>query len=161
MQRKPFDGDPIKPQVDKLMAQFSELKAGDVLMHEDIAHVAGSEYGTSRYRSVVNAWRHRLLREKNIDIAPRSGIGYFVLSENERVSYGIGDFALSVRRMGKSASRIAAAESAKLDDNHRRQQDHAVRLTQELVQSGRKVAKQIAVSGRVVTLPRPNKAVNE
>lgn len=150
---KPFEGKPVKPHVDRLM-EAHEMKQGDVLMHEDIAHAAGVEYGTAQYRSVIQSWKARMFREKNIDIASKPGIGYMALDDNERVSYGIKDFSHSVRRMGRSANRISSADTAKLDDNHRRQQDHAVRLTQELVQSGRKAAKQIGLAGRVVTLPR-------
>lgn len=150
---KPFEGESIKPHVDRLMEAY-EIKQGDVLMHEDIAHTAGVEYGSARYRSLIQSWRARLMREKNIDIQSKPGIGYMALYENERVAYGIKDFSHSVRRMGKSVNRIAAADTAKLDDIHRRQQDHAVRLTQELVQSGRKASKQIGLAGRVVTLPR-------
>jgi len=80
------------------------------------------------------------------------------LNENERVSVGIKDFGASVRRMGKSAHRIQLADTIKLDDQHRKQQDHAVRLTSELVNAARKTQKQIAFSGRVVTLPRPVKS---
>jgi hypothetical protein len=150
---KLFEGQPIKPNVDRLIEQLKP-NTGDVFQHEDIAHVAGVTYPSGRYRSLIASWRSRLSRELNIDIAPVSGVGYRVLDDNERVAYGIKDYGHSVRRMGRSANRIATAVTAKLDDNHRRQQDHAVRLTQELVQSARKVSKQIGIAGRVVTLPR-------
>lgn len=153
---KLFEGDPVKPHVDKLMEHITP-KIGDVYQHADIAHVAEVEYPSSRYRSIITAWKKRLMRELNIDLDSVSGIGYRVLDDNERVAVGIKDFATSVRHMGHSVDRISRADTAKLDDMHRRQQDHAVRLTQEIVASGRKASKHIGFAGRVVSLPRPPK----
>jgi hypothetical protein len=153
---KPFQGEAIKPCVDALIEAF-ELKAGDVIEHQQIAEVAKTKYRTNRYGGIVVAWRKRLLREQNLDLQVITGYGYRVLDDNERVSVGVKDFTHSVRKMGRSAERIARADNAKLDDHHRRQQDHAVRLTQEIVQSGRTAARQIGFAGRVVSLPRKNK----
>lgn len=150
---KNFEGEPIKPNVD-LLIEGLKLQIGDVVRHDDIADVSGVEYKSSRYRSVVDAWRKRLLREMNLDLQAVAGYGYRVLDDNERVRAGIKDFSQSVRRMGRSVDRMQRADAAKLDDNHRRQQDHAVRLTQAIVQSGRKAAKEIGFAGRVVSLPQ-------
>ena len=154
---KPFEGDPIKPALDRLMDQIKPQE-GEVYQHPDIAHVAGCEYPSARYNGIVQSWKKRLLRELNVDIEAVVCIGYRVLTDNERVGVGIHDFSRSVRHMGKSAERIARADAKKLDDNHRKQQDHAVRLTQELVNSGRKASRQIGVAGRIVSLPRPKQA---
>ncbi|MFM7007999.1 MAG: hypothetical protein ACKO0Z_01485 [Betaproteobacteria bacterium] len=143
-----FSGNEIKPDVDKLMEHF-DLHPGDVILHQDIAHVANARYQSNRYRSIIVAWRRRLLREKNIDIAPKIGHGYFVLSDNERVSYGVTDFEHSVRKMGKSADRVSRADAAKMDDTHRRQRDHSVRLMSELMQAARNTKKQISLAGGV------------
>lgn len=150
---KPFEGQAIKPHVGKLLEAFKP-KEGDVFLHQDIAHASGVPYRSARYGGVIVAWKKALMREANVDLEAIPGIGYRCLSDNERVSVGIKDFSHSVRRMGKSAERIARADTAKLDDNHRRQQDHAGRLMQNLVETGRKASKQISLAGRVVSLPR-------
>lgn len=157
---KLFEGDSIKPCVERLMEQIKP-QPGDVYQHPDIAHIAECDYPSNRYASVISAWRKRLLREINIDVEVIVGIGYRVLEENERVSVGIKDFSQAVRQVGRSAERIARADTKKLDDMRRRQQDHAVRLTREIAESGRKASRQIGFAGRVVTLPRPKKAENE
>lgn len=151
-----FAGKPIKPHVDLLMQAYTP-KAGDVFDHKDLAQTAQVEPDSARYRQLITAWRKRLIAELNIDIDSVRGFGYRVLEENERVSTGIRDFKFSVRSMGKSSQRIALAETSKLDETHRQQQDHAVRLTNSLLESARKTQKQIAFSGRVVALPRSAK----
>lgn len=150
---KSFEGQAIKPHVDKLLEAFKP-KEGDVFLHQDIAHVSGVPYKSTRYGGVIAGWKKVLLREHNIDLEAIPGIGFRCLTDNERVSVGLKDFQHSVRRTGKSYERIARADTAKLDENHRRQQDHASRLIQNLVDSGRKASKQIALAGRVVSLPR-------
>lgn len=153
---KLFQGDPIKPHVDKLMEGITP-RIEDVYDHNDIAHISGIDYPSHRYRALINAWRKRLRRELNIDIASVPNVGYRVLNDNERVSAGVKDFAASVRDMGRSVDRMQRADTSKLDEMHRKQQDHAIRLKQVL-DHGRKEARQIGFAGRVVTLPRKESA---
>lgn len=150
---KPFQGQAMKPHLDKLLEAFKP-KEGDVFLHQDIAHVSGISYKSSRYSGLIVAWKKWLMREANIDLESVKDVGYRCLSDNERVSVGIKDFSHSVRNTARAANRISLADTAKLDENHRRQQDHAGRLMQSLVDSGRKAAKQISLAGRVVLLPR-------
>lgn len=150
---KAFVGEPIRPHVELLMESIKP-EAGDAYSHRQLADVAGLTYPSARYMAVIGAWKRRLLREVNVDLQSVPSFGYRVLDDNERVGAGIRDFSRSVRSMGKSADRISRADVAKLDDHHRRQQDHAVRLTQQLVASGRSAAKEIGLAGRVVSLPR-------
>ena len=149
---KPFQGNEVKTRVDKLMEAIKP-KTGDVYLHQDIAHAGDCEYPSHRYRSVITSWRKRLMRDLNVDIGAVVGIGYRVLDDNERVSFGIKNFSESVRAMGKSVNRIERADTKRLDDHHRRQQEHTKRL-RDLVDSGRGAQKQIAVAGKVVALPR-------
>lgn len=148
-----FSGDEVKRRVDLLMKEWPHPEADSVYLHQDIAHVAECKYGSARYRSVIASWKRRLMKELNIDIDSVVGHGYRVLTENERVAVGIKDFGLARRSMGRSVNRIERAETGKLDDHHRKQQDHAKRL-RELVDSGRKAEKSIAIVGKVVALPR-------
>lgn len=145
-------GNNISSRVDKLMKEI-EPKSGDVYMHADIAATAGSKVDSNEYRAVIESWKRRLMRDKNIDIASVRSVGYRVLDENERVGHGIQDYGLSVRRMGKAVTRIERADTKLLDDNHRRQQDHAKRL-RDIVNASKAEKKTIAISGNVVSLPR-------
>lgn len=150
---KVFEGKPIKPHVDKLMETL-DLKVGGVYLHQDIANIAGVEYPSHRYRTVVAAFRRRLLTEANLDMEPVIGAGYRILDDNERVGVGVRDFARSARRMGRSADRVARADTAKLDEQHRRKQEHAMRLIAQTVDAARSSVKRIAIAGSIVSLPR-------
>lgn len=150
---KAFHGQPIKPNVEKLLEAFKP-KPGNVFLHQDIAQASGVAYRSSRYGALIAAWKRELLNSANIDLDSVQGIGYRCLEDNERVRVGINDVRHSIRKLGRSADRIARADTSKLDDVHRRQQDHANRLLQSVIDSGRKASRQIAVSGRVVLLPR-------
>lgn len=111
---KPFEGQAIKPHVDKLLEAF-QPKPGDVFLHQDIAHASGIAYKSSRYGGLIVAWKKALMHAANVDLEVVQGIGYRCLSDNERVGVGIKDFSHGVRRIGKAAERIARADTVKLD----------------------------------------------
>lgn len=146
-------GIPIAPDVDRLMTIAFEV--GQVYRHEDLAAVIDESSVSGRYRSVISALKKRLRRERNLDLQSVTGLGYKVLDDNERVDAGIKDLSRSVRNVAKAADRMAAANTEKLDDLHRAQKEHGVRLALQLHNDGKSAGKQIANAAKVVTLPRP------
>lgn len=145
-------GIPIAPDVDRLMTIAFEVDK--VYRHEDLTRAIGELGITARYRTVINGLKRRLRRERNMDLQAVMGLGYKVLNDNERVDAGIHDLRRTVRGVAKAADRMQAADSSKLDELHRAQQDHGVRLAVELHNAGKAAGKQIANAGKVVTLPR-------
>lgn len=149
----PFAGKDRKPAIDALMQAY-EYKYGQVYDHRDIAHIIGVAYPSHAYFGIVQSWRNRLMKEKNIDLICVRDVGYRVLEEPERVHCGTKDFRQSVRGMGYAVNRIGAAETAKLPESERKMQDHALRLGAALVNEGRKVSRQVAVAGKLTVLPK-------
>ena len=156
---KPFLGEPVKPAVDKLMETF-KLKVNDVIQHEDIAHIIKQKYGSNRYRTLVQAWIRRVRAEQSLILEAISGIGYRVLNDNERVGTGIRNYKRSITYGGRALDMVAGAETKNLDESHRHQQQHAVRL-RDVLEQARKAVRSVALAGRIVSLPRPGNGEEE
>jgi hypothetical protein len=122
--------------------------------HREIASLISEKYSSDRYWTVVSAWRKRLFEECRIDMTAVPGFGFRVLHENERVTEGVRGFGKSMRALRKSGQRIEASDPAKLDDAHRRQRDHGVRMIGELVDAGKRAQRQIKTVAKVEVLPR-------
>lgn len=151
-------GMPTGPDVDALMRAV-DPKPGETYLHDDLAAIIGvdrhDQKGEHRYRTVVNAWRKRLFREKGVDFRVEKQVGYYVLQDHERVSEGIKDWKSSTRRLKKAGNRIGLANTENLDETQRAQKQHAERLILAQVQAAEDGRRQVASAGKVTPLPRP------
>lgn len=150
-------GMPTAPDVTRLMETFpvSEMAEGDVIKHSAIASALRISKSSTRYRSVVSAWRKKLRIEHNIDVAAETGIGYRVLSDSERVSHGLRDYRSSTRKLVRAADRIARANPEKLSEPEARKREHANKLLASQISIARSTVHEIGSAGRVTTNPRP------
>lgn len=120
-------GVPTEPDVKKLLTTFTNLKAGNVITHTDIENTIQVKPGTSRYKTIVTAWRRRLLNEQNIDMEAVPSVGLRVLEQFERVTVSVRDFRRGVRRIGKSVSRIRRVPVEQLTPREQVKTEHATR----------------------------------
>src|SRR5262245_53413982 len=105
-QAKPyFGGIPTEPDVRRLMDRFCAPEPG-VIPHEEIEKEIREESDSSRYRTIVSAWRRRLRREHNIDTSAEPGHGIRILTEPERVDVSKRDLGRGVRGIVRSHVRI-------------------------------------------------------
>lgn len=152
-----ISGMPTAPDVTRLMETFpvSEMTEGEVIKHSAIAGALRVEKKSARYRSVVSAWRKKLRIDHNIDIAAEVGVGYRVLTNSERVSYGLRDYRSSTRKLVRAADRIARADPEKLSEPEARKREHANKLLASQISIARSTVHEIGSAGRVTTNPRP------
>jgi hypothetical protein len=149
-------GVPTEPDVKALMVAFPEIDPGAVVTYEQIESIINVKRGSSRFVTVTNAWRSRLLKDKNIEVRPLRGIGLRRLTEAERVSENIGGVAKGARIIRRSGNRLMRVEPARLDEIERRKRDHAIRLADAAVGTIRNGMREIAESALapVASLPR-------
>lgn len=82
-------GIPIAPDVEKLFAAYGDVALGTVIKHEQIEAVLGKERSSHRYRTVVTAFRKRMLAvsRRVLDGRCVAGQGYKVLTSEQTVGH--------------------------------------------------------------------------
>lgn len=76
----PWDeGMPTKPDVDLLLKAYPELEPGDKIPYEEVEEKLGISRidRRSRFVTVTNAWRKRLLEDSGIVIECSAGVGFY------------------------------------------------------------------------------------
>lgn len=123
-----FGGVPTEPDVKKLIDAYGVPQPG-MIPYADVAAVIGLDPKSTRWRSVTDAWRFRLRRENNIEVRAIPGMGFKVLTEQERIP----DTYVALRqtaRVAREANRRAVSiDSARLNDVDRTKRDHLCRAT--------------------------------
>jgi hypothetical protein len=142
------NGRPTKPDVDRLMAAFGQRKRdGSVLKHEEVESVIHEERRSSRYRTVVGAWRKRMVEESGVLIDGRKtrGEGYRFLTAGEMVVYGISEVSQATRKIGRGARAVGLAPDEELTAAERMKRDHVASHMSFLMRSMRAARKAIGV----------------
>lgn len=121
MSKTYFGGIPTSVDTRRLDEQFAGLMDGDEITHDEIEVVIGVRRGSSRYRTVTDAWRRSLLREKNIELAAVSGVGFRCLPPAERISASVRGVQSGMRKQLRSITRSAMVRTE--DEGLRRKQD--------------------------------------
>lgn len=114
-----FGGVPTDPDVKKLEAQFGMPTPGTLISHHDIAACIGVPWRSSRYRTVVDRWRRKLMRESNVDTGAEPGVGIKVLTPPERLVASEKDFKGAVVDIGRAGTRITAIPAEGLTEPER------------------------------------------
>lgn len=91
-------GIPTAPDVDRLMEL--EFKPGDAIGYGQVESVIREKRGSSRFRTVTDAWRKRLFRERSLQVVAEGGM-FHGLTPSEALSYAIKD----LNRVGRAARR--------------------------------------------------------
>lgn len=123
-----FGGIPMEPQVRKLLDTFGSPEPG-IIRHDQIETVIGENRRSSRYQSIVVAWRKRMFKEQNIDSDAVRGVGVKILTESERVDVSGKDFGRASKRVVRSHHRISVVQNEKLDEKTKYKADHLRRIT--------------------------------
>jgi hypothetical protein len=74
-----FGGVPTGMDVAKLMEL--ELSPGVDISYEKVTEIIGEKAGTSRFRTVTNAWRKRLFRERLLQSSAEGGAFHFLTAD--------------------------------------------------------------------------------
>lgn len=129
-----FGGIPTEPDVNKLMDKFpvNMLNPGFEITYEEVAKVIDEKIGSSRWRSVTNAWRNKMESKYNkyVSCSSRKSDGgdetygvFVVLTEGGKVQLG-GKKVKSAARAARKAVRVLTNVSYKaLKDEEKRDYD--------------------------------------
>lgn len=92
-------GVPLSPDVERLMQHFGDVAVGQVIEHAQLESVLGTHRRSARYRSVLTAFRKKMLqlRQRVLDGRCVPGVGLKCLTDEQTVGH-IGDRMRSLRR---------------------------------------------------------------
>lgn len=119
-----FGGIPTDGDVRNLVEHLGTPRAGDEFTHEQVEAVIGATRDTNRYRSVTLAWRKRLMRDHNLDVAALSGVGFRCLTDSERVAAGVTGVQSGLRKQLHS---VVRADRVQTDDESLRAKQDVLR----------------------------------
>jgi hypothetical protein len=127
-------GVPTAPDVDALLQSFPLTSPGDEILHENIEkRLGGLSRRTFRYKTILDALRKKLERERNIILGAMPGRGYVVLDNNERVDAGSAKMQHAGRAARRAAVLSSGASRKDLDAEHRAKQDHLTVVSASII----------------------------
>lgn len=133
-------GAPVDLDVNRLQETIGTPQVGDVIPHERIEHAIGIRRTEHRYKSVLNAWRNRLMREHNLLLIGRPGIGLLAADPADRVRWASGRAESGRRAIAKAAHIAASTDTSALDGVQRATVDHLVALAARVAPAIQRVA---------------------
>lgn len=136
-----FGGIPTDIEVAKLEEAFGTPDEGVVLNYEDIDGVLGMSRDEARWRSVVGAWRKKLLREKNLTSRGVRNEGILFHNASQRVDHLKGRARQEVRRLVETNRLADTTPTKDLEMHERRSLDGVSRLTAAMIHVGRQEEK--------------------
>jgi hypothetical protein len=119
------------------------LEPGEIVPYDRIARTSGIRYGSTRFRTIIDAWCRRIFREQGLQHATVRGVGVRFLTEAQALAKGVHDTKNSARAERRIATRVKSINSQKLAPFEQKQhqllgqylraRDHAARVaTKEL-----------------------------
>lgn len=145
-------GVPTGPEVDRLMTGV-EIKPGTKVSYETVADITGVRVNESRFRSVTNAWRKRVFREKALEVKAEGGC-FVILTPDEALTNGISSFHKVGRALGRTNVKVSVINEAELSNERAATKRLLQREIGMVSDAARRAAKEIAAPKPVVSLVR-------
>lgn len=127
-----FGGIPTKIDVDRLMELIAKFKEGDLVPYPDIESSIGEKRTTHRFRSVVTAWRKRLMKEKNFLLIAITNEGYKIALPDERMTFSAAQAFQGRKKIMRGSAVAAATDETRLSPEHKKLREHLQTLPARL-----------------------------
>lgn len=131
-------------EVDALIKKYPSLKAGDKISYEELSKIVGAEKGTSRFASVVNAWRKRLDHEYNTVLGCIPNTGFEVLENSKRIDRSSKGVRYGLRKIDRSSRLAARTDESGLTESELKIRDHLARIGASLVSIAQTESKKLS-----------------
>jgi hypothetical protein len=136
-------GIPTAPDVKRLRDSFPELKQGDMVPYETISRLINVAHRTSRWVSVVLAWRRELYRDSNLILRAVANTGFEVLDDSERVHFAGAKYKQGLKRVIRAADIASKTERSTLSKEELKACDHLVSVGASIRLAAATAAKQL------------------
>ena len=127
-----FGGLPTKIDVDRLMEIFRRFVEGDIIPYPEIEAAIKEKRQSSRFRSVVVAWRKRLMKEENALLIAVPNDGYRIAPPAERMTFSAAQTFQGRKRIMRGAAVAAATDEGRLSPEHKKLREHLQTLPARL-----------------------------
>lgn len=155
-----FGGRPTEPQVRELMQNFESRKQGDSIGLSEISALIHEPIRSSRFETVVAAFRRRLLHDRGYVTERIAGLETIrIVTEDEKTGVGLRGARVGVRKIHRSAAVVSIARPEAMNDQRARDTHfHASRVLDVLVSHTRQAVKEISnIFAPQPQLPRTNR----
>lgn len=140
-------GIPTGPDVDRLMQAFGVPQEGTVITWLEVEAAIGSNRDSSRFQTVLQAWRWRLEKENKVWLKTLKGVGVEVADPGKRLHQG-GTWVRSGFRSLRRASGLAAnTDRTRLTETQRQVREHQMLLAAKLSLARRCESKALPTEG--------------
>lgn len=148
-----FGGVPTAIEVDKLLKTYSTVEVGRIITHEEIEALVGVERARnlSRYHTITTRFAAKIFRQYNVRLLSLRGVGYRVLSPNERVDLSIDSAGSAVRHLGRALRDVVSAPRIEMNETEKQRADHVQATIGRLHEDGTKAR-------NAVKLPKQDQA---
>lgn len=149
-------GIPVEPEVKALMEQLApDWKEGEVMPYSRIEAVVGCAWRSNRFRTVLESWRNRLMREQNIDTAVVPGVGVKRLLPVERITASQDDGRSATRKLRRAKVRVDVVPAEKLTEAERHSKDHTSCVLGGALVAAQQACKSFSPPKPQAQLPKP------
>lgn len=136
-------GVPTAMDVDRLMSDL-DPQANAQISYADVEAIIGVAHKEYRFKTVTNAWRRRLFREKFLQTVA-DGEAFHFLSADQALSYGRKGLSRIGRAAGRLRIRVDAINATELSSGELRDKHTLLRReSQAILEAVQKSAKSIA-----------------
>jgi hypothetical protein len=156
-----FGGVPTEGDVKKLRETFKDISPGVAVTHAGISASISVEPKTSRYRTVVAAWRKSLMTIDNLDLVALPGIGYRCLTAPERVAESIKGFHQGTNKQVRSVQRTLTIRRSELEDADCKKLDHLQVFAAKILNIASEMMAEIKPPKRQERLPLRHKETED
>jgi hypothetical protein len=136
-------GIPTDADVRTLMEKFNNYQPGTEVLYTEIADFVRIAVRSSRFETVLGAWRKRIRKEENV-IFKRLGDRIRFLAEMERVQEDAAAYRQGAKKQIRAYGDISMVRTEKLDELGRKKADHIKRVMEIHLESQRGAVKEIA-----------------
>lgn len=107
----PWKGSRTSPDVTMIQRRWPDLKPGDQIGYADIAELIGEAEGSTRFRTVTDAWRSAEMDMKGLVIYCEKGRGFYVATPEQVTGATHGAFRHIRRTAKKQRERLVTIRS--------------------------------------------------
>lgn len=146
-------GLPTDIDVRKLKARFGVPQVGQELSHSELAECIGVDKTSTRYGSVMAAWRRALKREHNLVLGAVPGEGFRVLTDAERMSEDTRKGVIGARMIARAVKDSLLINTS--DPELKARQQVLRQLGEEVVGSTNNALKRLGLPKPAAQNPKP------
>lgn len=142
-------GVPTAADVKRLRDTFP-VKVGDLVLYSEISSTIQCPFRSSRWSSVVMAWRKQLDRELNLILEAVPNKGFVVMNNDDRIHYSSGKYKRGIRQVRRASDVALRTDIQGLSPDAYKARDH-------IIAAGASIRLAAATAAKQLKWPDPQK----